>query len=137
MAYYLCDVIMKKLLASFTVVVYFAFACGVLVNFHYCMDRYDSYSLYKAASDWCPKCHMHTGDRGCCHDEVKIVKLQDDHQTSHFSFDLKNLNAGYATAPEFLSVVPVSVDLTLYKIDHSPPLLSRQDIYIQNRVFRI
>ena len=128
---------MKKLIASCTVVVYFAFACGVLVNFHYCMDRYDSYSLYKVASDWCPKCHMHTGNRGCCHDEVKIVKLQDDHQTSHFSFDFKNFNPGYTTTPELLSIVPVDQEITLHKIDHSPPLLSQQGIYIQNRVFRI
>ena len=128
---------MKKLIASLTVVVYFTFSCGILVNLHYCMDRYDSYSLYEVASNWCPKCHMHAGDRGCCHDEVKIFKLQDDHQTSAFSFDSKNVNTGYATTPEFLSVVQLDQDITLHKIDHSPPLLSQPEIYIQNRVFRI
>jgi hypothetical protein len=128
---------MKKLIASFAVIVYFAFASGVVVNFHYCMDRYDSYSLYKAKSDWCPKCHMHTGTRGCCHDEVKIVKLQDDHQTSSFSFDFKNNHPVVAAASEFLSLFSIDKDISLYKTDHSPPLLSHQDIYIQNRVFRI
>jgi hypothetical protein len=128
---------MKKLIASLTVIVYFTFSCGVLVNLHYCMDRYDSYSLYEAASNRCPKCHMHTGDRGCCHDEVKIVKLQDDHQTSDFSFDFKNFHPVYATTPEFLSVVQVNPDFILHKIDHSPPLLSQPEIYLQNRVFRI
>ena len=128
---------MKKLIASFTVIVYFAFACGVLVNFHYCMDRYDSYSLFKAKSDWCPKCHMHTGSRGCCHDEVKIVKLQDDHQTSSFSFLFKNIYAGITLPSEFLSAISLNKDIALNKTDHSPPLLPQQDIYIQNRVFRI
>ena len=128
---------MKKSIASFTVIVYLAFACGVLVNFHYCMDRYDSYSLYKAASDWCPKCHMHTGDRGCCHDEVKIVKLHDDHQASQFSFDLKNIHPVLVATSEFLLVSLADQDIALHQIDHSPPLLSQQDIYIQNRVFRI
>jgi len=137
LTYYLCDAIMKRLIASFTVIVYLAFACGVLVNFHYCMDRYDSYSLYKAASDWCPKCNMHTGDRGCCHDEVKIVKLQDDHQTSQFSFDFKNIHPAIATAPGFLSAILLDREIAAHKIDHSPPLLSQQDIYIQNSVFRI
>ncbi len=128
---------MKKLIASVTVIVYFAFACGVLVNFHYCMDRYDSYSLYRAKSDWCPKCHMHTGTRGCCHDEVKIVKLQDDHQTSSVSFDFKNIHPVVAATAGFLSVISIDQDIALHKTDHSPPLLSQQDIYIQNRVFRI
>ena len=128
---------MKKSIASFAVIVYFAFACGVLVNFHYCMDRYDSYSLYKAASDWCPKCHMHTGDRGCCHDEVKIIKLQDDHQTSSFSFAFKDGQLAFITPSEFLSVISPDQDINLAKTDHSPPLLSQPDIYLQNRVFRI
>jgi len=128
---------MKKLFASFTVVVYFAFACGVVVNFHYCMDRYDSYSLYKAKSDWCPKCHMHTGTRGCCHDEVKIVKLQDDHQTSSASFSFKNIQPAIIVPSEFLSVVLLNEGISLHKTDHSPPLVAQPDIYIQNRVFRI
>ena len=129
--------VMKKFIASFTVIIYLAFACGVLVNFHYCMDRYDSYSLYKTASDWCPKCHMHTGDRGCCHDEIKIVKLQDDHQTSQFSFDFKNIHPAVVIASIFLSVSAQDECITTHQTDHSPPLLSQQDIYIQNRVFRI
>jgi hypothetical protein len=128
---------MKKLIASFTVIVYFAFACGVLVNFHYCMDRYDSYSLYKAKSDWCPKCHMHTGTRGCCHDEVKIIKLQDDHQTSSLSFAFKDVQPAVTIPSEFLSIVLLKDGPGLIKADRSPPLLSQQDIYIQNRVFRI
>jgi hypothetical protein len=102
---------MKKLIASFTVVVYLAFACGVLVNFHYCMDRYDSYSFYKAKSDWCPKCHMHTGTRGCCHDEVKIIKLQDDHQTSSLSFDVKDVQLSTIALSEFLSIVTLRENL--------------------------
>jgi len=135
--YYLCNVIMKKLIASFTVVIYFAFACGVLVNFHYCMDRYDSYSFYKAKSDWCPKCHMHTGTRGCCHDEVKIIKLQDDHQTSSLSFAFKDVPPAVIIPSEFLSVSPLMKDSDLGKTDTSPPVLSPPDIYLQNRVFRI
>ena len=128
---------MKKLIASFTVAVYFAFACGVLVNFHYCMDRYDSYSFYKAQSDWCPKCHMHTGTRRCCHDEVKIIKLHDDHQAASFSFAFKELPPAVIIHSEFLSVVSLKEDIDLAKTDHSPPLLSSPDIYLQNRVFRI
>jgi len=129
---------MKKIIASFTVIVYFAFACGLVVNYHYCMDSYDSFRLYKAASDWCTKCGMHTKKHGCCHDEVKIVKLQDNYQTSSASFVFENIQPAITTPSEFLSATLLNDDIALNKTDHSPPLLlSHQDVYIQNRVFRI
>jgi len=128
---------MKKIIASFTVMVYFAFACGVIVNYHYCMDSYDSFRLYKAASDWCTKCGMHTKKHGCCHDEVKVVKLQDDYQASSASFVFKNIEQTVVIPSEFLSLAFLSDEIALDKTDHSPPLLSQQDSYIQNRVFRI
>jgi len=128
---------MKKLIASFTVIVYFAFACGVMVNYHICMDRYDSFRLYRAASDWCTKCGMHSKKHGCCHDEVKIVKLQDDYQTSSVSFAFENIQHAFTTPSEFLSFTLLNEEIALNKTDHSPPLLPQQDTYLQNRVFRI
>src|SRR4030095_1842959 len=128
---------MKKIIASFTVFVYFAFACGVVVNYHYCMDSYDSFRLYKAASDWCTKCGMHTKKHGCCHDEVKIVKIQDDYQTSSISFLLENSQPAIGTPSEFLSAILLNEDIALNKTDHSPPLSLQRDVYLQNRVFRI
>ncbi|SRR6266487_6792752 len=129
---------MKKIIASFTVIVYFAFACGVMVSYHYCMDSYDSFRLYKAASNWCTKCGMHTKKHGCCHDEVKIVKLQDNYQTSSASFVFENIQPAITTPSEFLSATLLNDDIALNKTDHSPPLLlSQQHVYIQNRVFRI
>jgi hypothetical protein len=80
---------------------------------------------------------MHTGSRGCCHDEVKVIKLQDDHQTSSASFSFKNIQPAIIVPSEFLSVVLLNEDISLNKTDHSPPLQSQLDIYIQNRVFRI
>jgi hypothetical protein len=128
---------MKKIIASFTVIVYFAFACGVMVNYHYCMDSFDSFRLYKAASDKCRTCGMQTNGHGCCHDEVKIVKLQGDYQTSSASFAFENMQPAVTTASEFLVAGLLNEDITVNKTDHSPPLLSEQDVYLQNRVFRI
>jgi hypothetical protein len=129
---------MKKLIASFTVIVYFAFACGVMVSYHYCMDRYDSFHLYKTSSDWCARCGMHTKHHGCCHDEVKIMKLQDDYQTSSFSVAFKNIQPAVIAPSEFLSFTILNEEIPLNKTNHSPPLLlPRQDTYLQNCVFRI
>jgi hypothetical protein len=127
---------MKKLIASFTVIVYFAFACGVMVNYHYCMDRYTSFGLFAAAGDQCATCGMSIGNKGCCHDEVKIVKLQNDYQTSSFVFSGK-LAAPAIIIPSGFLASPLFNEKKLNKSDHSPPLRSFHDIYLQNCTFRI
>jgi len=128
---------MKKVIASLTVVVYFAFACGVMVNYHYCMNSIDSIRLYKTTSDWCTNCGMHAAKHGCCHDEVKIVKLQDDYQTSSASFVFETIQPVITTPSEFLSAVLLNDESKADKTDHSPPLLPTQEVYLQNCVFRI
>jgi len=80
---------------------------------------------------------MHAKKRGCCHDEVKIAKLQDDHQTSFASFEFKNIQPAVIAPSEFLSVALLNENVSVIKTDHSPPLLPQQDVYLQNRVFRI
>lgn len=129
---------MKKIVASFTILVYLAFTCGVMVTYHYCMDRLDSFRLYKPSSDWCSTCGMHTKGKGCCHDQVTIVKIQDDHQTSSVASSIERIQPVTAAPSEFLSSELFSENMALLKIDHSPPLLlSDQSVYLQNRVFRI
>ena len=127
---------MKKLVASLAVLMYLAFASGVIVNFHYCMGEYDSFQLYKSAGDWCTKCGMHVQKHGCCHDEVKIAKLQDDHQTSSVSFELKSIQPEIIIIPDFFAD-EINNDLQVDYLNHSPPLLKGQEIYLQNCVFRI
>jgi hypothetical protein len=134
-AYYLCPV-MKKIIAFFTVIVYFVFACGVIVTYHFCMDRFDSFSLYKPIDNWCSK--MHAKKNGCCHDEVKIIKLQNDYQISSAFFSVKDFQPVTAEVSQFLVPDLFSQNILGHTTDHSPPLLlSQQDTYLQNGVFRI
>ncbi len=128
---------MKKFIASIAVIIYFAFSCGVIVNYHFCMDRYDSFQLYKKASDECGRCGMHISQsHGCCHDEVKVIKLSDDHQTSSAFFAFKI----FVAAPENYNTVAsqplISNDLLISHPPHGPPG-SGIPIYLQNQVFRI
>jgi hypothetical protein len=81
---------------------------------------------------------MHANGKGCCHDQVKIVKIQDDHQTSSVTFSFEKLHQSTSALSQFLFTEITNENVTLNKADHSPPLeLSGQDIYIQNRVLRI
>ena len=128
--------IMKKVIASFTVVVYLAFACGVMVNYHFCMDRYSSFQLYQPGSDWCSTCGMHA-KKGCCHNEVKILKLQNNYQNTTASFSLQKFQPVVITPSPCLAIDLVTGENLPGKTDHSPPLITQQDTYLQNCVFRI
>ena len=126
---------MKKGIAAILLFFYFAFSTGVVISYHYCMEEFDSVKLGDKKSDTCGKCGMHTGKMGCCNDEVRIFKIQDDQQTAaiHYKF----------TGPEPIiepfparTETPVNSVHEIFVTDHSPPL-SKQDTYLQNCVFRI
>ena len=128
---------MKKGIAAILLVLYVAFSTGVVISFHYCMNDLDSLQLGNVKTEVCGNCGMHTTDaNGCCNDEVKIFKIQDDQQASAISFKF--------SAPEVV-VTPFAVwnepsyinsTHQLFLNNHSPPL-SKQDSYLQNCVFRI
>jgi hypothetical protein len=100
------------------------------------MDRYHSFSLYQAASDRCTTCGMHANKRGCCHNEVKIVKIQNSYQTASALFSFKVTPPDFI-ASEFLSASLLGEEIPSNTTAHSPPLLTPEDTYLQNGVFRI
>ena len=128
---------MKKGIAAILLVFYFAFSSGVVINLHYCMSRFDSSKLGAAKSEVCSKCGMHTKDAdGCCHDEVKLIKIQDDQQTAAFSFSFTPPDAAVDNTSFFTGQIIKSESKSFSLTDHSPPL-SKQDTYLINCVFRI
>ena len=128
---------MKKVLASITLCFYFAASCGVMINFHYCMERYTSFKLYAVPDDKCDLCGMHTGDKGCCRDEVKIVKLQVDQHVSDVVFNFQDINPDVTIPSEFITSSFCNIEVSIHFKDRPPPLLTEHDTYLQNCVFRI
>jgi hypothetical protein len=100
------------------------------------MDRYSSFRLYQPSSDWCPTCGMHT-KKGCCHDEVQILKLPGDYQNATAFFSFNKIVPAVITPSEFLTADLFNEKTDFNSVSHPPPLLSKQDTYIQNSVFRI
>ena len=74
---------------------YLGVTTGVVINFHYCMEKLASAKLFDTKSKKCGKCGMHMEDAdGCCRDEVKIVKMEEDQQvTVDFSYSLPSIEA--------------------------------------------
>lgn len=101
------------------------------------MDRFDSLQLGANKSDYCGVCGMHKSEGNeCCKDEVKILKIQDDQQTSAISFKFTSPEVVVADLPVWNETSLIRSTHQLYLHTHSPPL-SKQDAYLQNCVFRI
>ena len=131
---------MKKAAVLILAVLYFAISSGMIVNLHYCMNRFTS-ADFSLATDksHCDKCGMDKStSQGCCHDEIKLVKLQDDQtKASTVLFDFSGIQS-IATIPSLFIIASFyNADETNHHKVHSPPLLSRQDTHLQNCVFRI
>lgn len=128
---------MKKGLAFILLVLYFALSSGVVINLHYCMNRFDSSSLGAAKSEVCGKCGMHSDDaNSCCNDEVKIIKIEDGHQFSAINFKFTSPEVIIDHSSFYLTNLINTEKKNQVFTDQSPPF-SKQDTYLVNCVFRI
>jgi hypothetical protein len=103
------------------------------------MDQLASVHLFETSVDVCGRCGMDTHEsNGCCRDEVKVEKIQhDQNKIPVVVYELPVL--------DIVSVTPSAFFTTSFQNDagyrhfhnHSPPLLSAQNIYLQINVFRI
>ena len=94
---------MNKLIASISLVFYFAATCGVVINSHYCMNRLVSVHLFEKSADVCGRCGMDTYElNGCCHDEVKVIKLEEDQNKIPIaSYDILSVEAMVSVPSDF------------------------------------
>ena len=135
--YLLLFVRIKRILISATVAVYFVFTCGVTLNVHFCMGHFSSVELYKQPAKSCSTCGMRVKNPKCCHDEVKLIKLQNAHQHSSFVYNHEIVLSSLVTTFNYVAFTVTNEKASINKITHSPPLISQQDTYLQNGVFII
>lgn len=102
------------------------------------MGDFAGMELGHSEAEDCGKCGMPVQKKaGCCQDEVKIIKVAQDQSAATFA----QFHFGIAQAlpvPVQYADVPLRL-LAHYGATpaHAPPLLSGQDIYLYNCVFRI
>jgi hypothetical protein len=130
---------MKKLIFTISFLCYFAVTSGIVINSHYCMKRLVSINLFDRTPDVCGKCGMDTHEsNGCCRDEIKVVKLDQDQNTlTVTSLAIPSLKIAVTTPSDFIVALFQNIDRQRHFHNHSPPLLSGQDTYLVNGVFRI
>lgn len=130
---------MKKLITAISFLCYFVVTSGFTINAHYCMERLASVHLFETAVDKCGICGMDTHESdGCCRDEVTVVKLEQDQNTVTITdFVFQSPDNSPAVISDYLFTVLQNGIQPQHFLNHSPPLLSAQDTYLLNNVFRI
>jgi hypothetical protein len=131
--------LVKKSIAVISLACYLLVTTGVVINYHYCMKRLASTQVFGSAKTFCGKCGMHTKkSNGCCRDEVKVLKLQTDHNSfSAEAFSIPLVEAMAIIPSQFIAALFYNSNGQVHFLNHSPPLLSAQDTYLQINVFRI
>jgi len=127
--------IVKKIIAISLAVVYLSISSGVVFNIHYCMGKIATVALGQKSSNKCGKCGMEND--GCCHDDVKVVKIQDTQSITSFQVDFVKAQASVHShhQPDHSSnIIALS---TIVETAKSPPLKGQIPLTIKNCVFRI
>lgn len=130
---------MKKLFIGIFAIIYLAASIGVSVDLHFCMGSYAGHEYFASKVDECGKCGMkEVGENGCCHDEFKVIKVEDDQKTPS-EFGKIPLDAVYITpqqiSQEILLFLPTRTKSKV--VINPPPDISGPPIFVKNCIFRI
>lgn len=69
---------MRKALTIVLAFIYVFTTAGIVINTHYCMGKVAGYALGANDEHNCNVCGM--SNEGCCHNDLSILKVNDDHQ---------------------------------------------------------
>ena len=129
--------LLRNLAISLVTFVYFAFSCGVVLNYHICMNTIASVRIYHKTQKKCSICGMQTKKRGCCRDEVRVVKVN-NHYYRPSGTDCKPALELVAAELSEHGIFAASINLTDFSFPQaSPPIISEQDLYLKIGVLRI
>lgn len=107
---------------------------------HYCMDKLVDSGLGHNNEEKCSNCGMKKSqekDKGCCKDEHKQVKLENDHKGAG-TYQLTELSVAVLPATVFEhSDTNLSTVTEQNPLSHAPPRSGDLAVYIRNCVFRI
>jgi hypothetical protein len=126
---------MKKLLVIALASIYLLVSSGVVVNLHYCMGKLSSMGLIHHDSKTCGNCGM--DNNGCCKDEVKVVKLQDNQDLAAGFLAIPKLEAIQPTYPAVVSQTVIERHAAAFANSHSPPPGKGNSVQSFYCIFRI
>ena len=132
---------MKKVLFFILSIFYLTASTGADLHFHYCMGHLADWSIWVNNDEkQCGKCGMEKqegGDNGCCKDEHKWVKVDDD-QKANLIIEPPSLSSEDINFLHGYTIVNFSNILgDLLPQSNAPPRKTKIATYILNNNFRI
>ncbi|MBL7720616.1 MAG: hypothetical protein JNK98_01335 [Chitinophagaceae bacterium] len=132
---------MRKSLALIVAIVYLSTTTGATIHMHYCMGKLADWGLGHNRSKTCGNCGMEKSeekDNGCCKDEQKFVKNDNDQKTAEalvitFASQVIDLPIEYFSVLD----IPVSSVTEKHPVSHAPPRSNGVAVYIRNCSFLI
>jgi hypothetical protein len=131
----------KRFLAFILVFIYSVTTIGATVQLHYCMGKFAGWSLAwtETKSKECDKCGMEKSDnpdKGCCKDDHKLLKIQDDQKANYISLEILKLSTATPVVADNQWSFSLPVRMKLLPDNNAPPRNSF-DLCVRNCVFRI
>jgi len=121
--------------------VYGTTTVGATVHLHFCMNKFISWNFTETENKTCGKCGMKESatKKGCCKDEVKQLKIDNDHQKSTTASFINIFEASVIKSYSSLNeLTRVAFDAKSFQIIYSPPLLpSKQKRTVLYCTYRI
>lgn len=132
---------MKKFVVAILAFLYLGTSAGATLHMHYCMGKLADWGLSHSKSKTCGNCGMEKSeekDNGCCKDEHKFVKIDNDQKAAesfliNFSLQVIDLPVAYFSLPD----TPVSSVTEKHPVSHAPPRITDVAVYIRNCSFLI
>ncbi len=120
--------------------VYLGSSTGAVMHLHYCMGKLAETGFSKNNNPTCGKCGMKTSQKkgGCCKDESKFVKNEQDQKTSitHFEFQQQAI-ALLPIATCMIAEAKFSNQLLIAYVPNAPPDLHAPAVYLRDCSFLI
>ena len=102
------------------------------------MNKQRSVELGAVQKEFCDKCGMLKKEsNGCCHDDVKVVKLQQDTQPTKILLSSLELNVPVTLVSQHLILPFYNFTKTNIPTTFQPPPLQEDNLCVTNSVFRI
>ena len=128
---------MKRSAVAILAIIYLAISSGVVLNIHYCMGKMSSVKLQAWTPNPCACGKKMESKKGCCKTEFKVVKIEDAQKAAYADFALHTPVTPLVTELNLLQTPFYNAQPVILPKEHSPPILSGQETYLRNCVFRI
>ena len=115
--------------------VHTAASSGTVLSMHFCMGSFASLKIGFSEKQGCDKCGM--DNKGCCHDDIKVIKLNGDPVFNFITSENFPTPGGFIPHFSYFSENPIFKDFSKVYIQYSHNIDKSPPIFLMNCTFLI